>query len=131
MLSSRVPCIRCFLYIRVCTLVAQSCLTLCDRMDCSPPGSSVLGFSRQKYWSGLPFLSPGDLPDPRIKPRSPALRADSLPSEPPGKPLNNSPKIRKLRDPTRRLRCLLGSFLSLFSESHQRTEGSFLCFETK
>ena len=43
-------------------------------------------FSRQEYWSGLPFPSPGDLPDPGIEPRSPALRADALPSEPPGKP---------------------------------------------
>ena len=41
-------------------------------------------FSRQEYWSGLPFPSPGDLPDPGIKPRSPALRADALPSEPSG-----------------------------------------------
>ena len=43
-------------------------------------------FSRQKYWSGLSFPSPGDLPDPGTKPRSPELQADSLPSEPPGKP---------------------------------------------
>ena len=43
-------------------------------------------FSRQEYWSGLPFPSPGDLPDPGIEPRSPALQADSLPSEPLGKP---------------------------------------------
>ena len=41
--------------------------------------------SRQEYWSGLPFPSPGDLPDPGIKPGSPALQADSLPSEPPRK----------------------------------------------
>ena len=40
-------------------------------------------FSRQEYWSGLPFPSPGDLPNPEIEPRSPALQADSLPSEPP------------------------------------------------
>ena len=45
-----------------------------------------MGFSRQEYWSGLPFPSPGDLPDPGIEPRSPALPADSLPSEPPGNP---------------------------------------------
>ena len=44
-----------------------------------------MGFSRQEYWSGLPFPSPGDLPDPGIKPRSPALRAYALTSEPPGK----------------------------------------------
>ena len=44
-------------------------------------------FSRQEYWSGLPFPSPGDLPNPGIKPGSPALQADALPSEPPGKPI--------------------------------------------
>ena len=44
------------------------------------------GFSRQEYWSGLPCPPPGDLPNPGIKPRSPALQADSLPTEPPGKP---------------------------------------------
>ena len=46
-----------------------------------------MGFSRQEYWSGLPFPSPGDLPDPGIEPGSPTLQADALPSEPPGKPL--------------------------------------------
>ena len=45
-----------------------------------------MGFSRQKYWRGLPFPSPGDLPDPGIEPRSPTLQADVLTSEPPGKP---------------------------------------------
>ena len=45
-----------------------------------------MGFSRQEYWSGLPFPSPGDLPDPGIKPGSPALQANALTSEPPGKP---------------------------------------------
>ena len=63
--------------------VAQSCLTLCDPVDCSPPGSSIHRFSRQEYWSGLPFPSPGDLPNPGIKP---ALQADALTSESPGKP---------------------------------------------
>ena len=48
----------------------------------APPS---MEFSRQEYWSGLPFPSPGDLPDPGIQPRSPALWADALPSEPPGK----------------------------------------------
>ena len=43
-------------------------------------------FSRQEYWSGLPFPLPGDLPDPGIKPSSPELQADTLPSEPPGEP---------------------------------------------
>ena len=46
-----------------------------------------MGFSRQEYWSGLPFPSPGDLPDPRMEPRSLALQADSLPAEPQGKPM--------------------------------------------
>ena len=45
-----------------------------------------MDFSRQAYWSGLPFPSPGDLPDPGIKSRSPALQADALSSEPPEKP---------------------------------------------
>ena len=49
----------------------------------APPS---MGFSRQECWSGLPFPSPGDLPDPEIEPGSPALQADALPSEPPGKP---------------------------------------------
>ena len=51
---------------------------------CQAPLS--MGFSRQEYWNGLPCPPPGDLPDPGIQPRSPALQADSLPSEPPGKP---------------------------------------------
>ena len=45
-------------------------------------------FSRPEYWSGQPFPSPGDLPNPGIKPRSPIWQADSLPAEPPGKPKN-------------------------------------------
>ena len=48
--------------------------------------SQSMGFSRQEYCSGLPFPSPGDLPDPGIEPRSPVLQADTLTSEPPGKP---------------------------------------------
>ena len=48
--------------------------------------SLSMGFSRQEYWSGLPFPSAGDLPDSGIEPRSPSLQADALPSEPPGKP---------------------------------------------
>ena len=46
-----------------------------------------MGFSRREYWSGLPFHSPGDLPNPGIEPGCPVLQADSLPSEPRGKPL--------------------------------------------
>ena len=139
--------------------VAQSSPSVCDPMDCSPPGSSIhgilqarilgwvaisssrgsspprdwtqvsrivgrcftlwatreakvkvkslsrvwlfatrwtaahqalsMGFSRQEYWNGLPFPSPGDLPNPGIEPRSPALQADALTSEPPGKPVRD------------------------------------------
>ena len=58
-------------------LVTQSYLTLCDPMDCSPPGSSVRGIPRQEYWSRLPFPSPEDLPNPGIKSRSSELQADS------------------------------------------------------
>ena len=49
---------------------AQSHLTLCDSMDCSPPGSSTMGSSRQEYWGWLPFPTPGDLPAPGIEPLS-------------------------------------------------------------
>ena len=49
--------------------------------------SPSVEISRQEYWSGLPFPSPGDLPDPVIEPGSPTLQADALPSEPPGKPI--------------------------------------------
>ena len=69
----------------VLCLVTQSCPTLCDPMNCSPPGSSSMGILQERNWSGLPCPPPGDLSNPGIKPRSPVLQADSLPSEPPGK----------------------------------------------
>ena len=56
---------------------------------------SSVGFSRQEYWSGLPFPSPGDLPDPGIEPRFPTLQADALTSEPPGKPNNLHSRVFK------------------------------------
>ena len=53
-----------------------------------------MGFSRQEYWNGLPFPSPGGLPDPEMEPKSPAFQEDSLPSEPPRKPkIHNSPPL--------------------------------------
>ena len=64
-------------------VVTVSCLTLCDPMDCSRQAPLSMGFSRHEYWSGLP--SPGNLPNPEIKLRSPELQEDSLLSEPPGK----------------------------------------------
>ena len=68
----------------VCS-VAQTCLTLCHPMDCSPPGFFVHGDYPGKNRSRLSCPPPGDLPNPGIKPRSPTLQADSLPAEPPGK----------------------------------------------
>ena len=70
--------------VRVC-LVTQVCLTLYDPIDCSPPDPPSREFSGQEYWSGLPCPSPVDLPNPGMEPRAPALQADSLPYEPPGK----------------------------------------------
>ena len=72
------------IHVLVCVCVCVLSSTLCDPMDCSPPGSSVDGIFQEKYWNGLPFPPPGDLPDPGIAPTSPvspALQVDSLPSE--------------------------------------------------
>ena len=55
-------------------------------MDCSHKAPLSMGFPKQGYGSGLPFLTPGDLPNPGIEPRSPALQANSLLTETPGKP---------------------------------------------
>ena len=66
--------------------VIQLCPTLCDPVDYSLPAPLSLEFSRQEYWSWLPFPSPGNLPGPGIEPRSPALQVDSLPFESLGKP---------------------------------------------
>ena len=66
----------------------QSCPTPCDPMDCQALLS--MGFSRQEYWSGVPFPTPGDLPDPGIEPASlgsPALAGGFFPTVPPGKPV--------------------------------------------
>ena len=71
-------------------LVTQSCPALYDPMDYSPPGSSVHGDSpiKKEYWSELPCPPPGDLPNPGTEPRSSTMQADSLPAEPPAKPMN-------------------------------------------
>ena len=58
-------------------VVAKSCLTLCDPWTVARQSSLSMGFSRQEYWSGLPFPSPGNFPNPGVEPRSPAL-ADSF-----------------------------------------------------
>ena len=72
-----------------CKCQAISHVQLCNPMDCSPSGSSVLGILQARILKWVAFPSPGDLPDPRIKPRTPTLQEDSLPSEPPGKPISN------------------------------------------
>ena len=70
-----------------CGLVAKSCPTLETPWTVACQAPLSVGFSWQAYWSGLPFLSPGALPDPEIEPWFPALRADSLPTELRGKTL--------------------------------------------
>ena len=67
-------------------LVTQSCPTLCDPIECSPPGSSVHGIFQAKMLKPVSMPSSRDLPDPGIKSKFPTLQADSLLSEPPGKP---------------------------------------------
>ena len=86
----------------------------------APPS---MGFSRQEYWSGLPFPSPEDLPDPGIEPKSPALQADSLLSEPPG-----GACLKLLKDLTtffqlsRHLSCFRSSKRNIISERERETE---------
>ena len=65
-------------------LKSLSCVRLCDPMECSPPGFSVHGILQARVLEWVD-ISPGDLPNPGIKPESPALQADALPTEPPGK----------------------------------------------
>ena len=58
-------------------------------MDCGPLGPLSMGIFKQEYWSGLPFLPPGDLPDPGIRPGSPTLQADSLLTDLEESPVNS------------------------------------------
>ena len=75
-------CLSCY----CCCLVAKLCPILCNPMvACQAPLS--MGFSRQEYWSGLPFPSPGDLPDPGIEPAFPTLAGRFSTTETPGKPI--------------------------------------------
>ena len=100
--------------------VAQSCLALWNPMNYSPPGSSVMGFPRQEYWSGLPCSSPGNFSDPGMKPVSPALAdGGSLPLSYQGSPIN---KIRlflyKIWQPTivivQKLNLILMAYRQIF-----------------
>ena len=80
--------------------VAQSCLTLCDTMDCSPPCSCVHGFPRQEYWSGLPLSSPGNIPDSETQPASTYIlcfQVDLLSLSLQGSPISSTPKQKKFK----------------------------------
>ena len=77
-------------------LSPKLCLTLCDPMTIAGQDPLSMGFSRQQYWSELPFPSPCDLPNSGTEPGSPALQADSLLSEPPEKPKNTGVGILSL-----------------------------------
>ena len=82
-------------HLRTCTCAQslQSCPTLWDLWTVAHQAPLSMGFSRQEYWSGLPFPPPEDLPNPGIKPislASPALQAGTLPTEPAGSPVNTA-----------------------------------------
>ena len=92
----------------------------------APPS---MGFFRQEYWSGLPLPSPGNLPNPGIKPRSPALQEDDLPSEPQGKPLRRQKPLGKAEEPEIKLPTFVGS--SKKQESSRKTSTSVLLTRPK
>ena len=83
------------------SLVVKSCLTLANPWSVAHQASLSKGFSRQEYWNGLPFPSPGDLQDPGIEPASPARVSRSaggfFTGEPPGKPLSGHNHIREIK----------------------------------
>ena len=82
---------------RVCTEVAQSCLTLCNPVDCIADQAPLsMEFSRHEYWSGLPFPFLGDLLNPGIEPWSSAEQADSLPSEHQEAPTKNIQPMKSI-----------------------------------
>ena len=85
-----------FIHQKASKQAIMSCLTLCDPWTVVYQASLSIGFSRQEYWSGLPFPSPEDLPYPGIEPRSPTLQADALASEPPGKKIGWKPQSQKI-----------------------------------
>ena len=110
---------------RVLRLASQSCPTLCDPRDCSHQAPLAVGFSRQEYWRGLPSPPPGDLPNPEIKPRCPALQVDSFPSEPPRKLMNTGvgslPLLQRIFLTQELNRDLLHCRQILYQLSHKRS----------
>ena len=101
-----------------CGIVSESCLTLVTPWTVSYQAPLSMGFSRQEYWSGLPFPSPGDLPNPGIEPGSPALRADALPSEPPGKTLRSKNNNQILKDFKRKGRLCFRQYVDIDMYKH-------------
>ena len=99
----------------------QSCLTLCDPADRSPTGSSVHGFSRQKYWSGLPRPPPGALPHPGTEPCTLPWQVGSLPLAPPVvyMPLTVTPFVPGIFPTQGSNPCLLHCRQILYQSSHQ------------
>ena len=90
------------MYVKYCVpaKLLQSCPTLCNPMDCTCQAPLSMGFYRQEYWSGLPWCSPADLPNPGIEPMSPCLlpwQAGSLPLVPPGKHEVKQVVVRNIR----------------------------------
>ena len=83
-------CIHTWTHMHTGVLVTHPCLIVCDPMECSLPGSSVHGILQARILDRVAIPSPGDLPDLEIKPGCPALQADSLPSEHPGKPVHKA-----------------------------------------
>ena len=113
-------------------IVTQSCPTLCDPMDCSPPGSSVHGILQARMLGGFPYPSPRDLPGPGIEPRSPALWAGSLPCEPQGKPESNKIPCTErqiLKHWTTRLNSILNQALLIHCSQHTSHEKGRVSWE--
>ena len=99
-------------------LVAKSCSTLATPMTVACQAPLSMGFSRQEYWSGLPFPSPGNLSNPGIKPGSPPLQADSSLSESPGKPQFNK-KNRKNFEQNKQVLGLFNNPINQKGKSHE------------
>ena len=112
-------CVYVCVYVCVCVFSCFSHTHLCVILwTTAHPSPLSMGFSRQEYWSELPCSPPGDLPNPGIEPGSSALQADSLPSEPPGKPKNTGvvafPFYRGSSQPKNQIRisCIAGGFFT-------------------
>ena len=101
--------------------VAQSCPTLCDPGTVAHQAPPSMGFTRQEYLSGLPFPSPGDLPDLGIEPRSPTLYTDALPLKPLTVWITTNWKILKEMGIPDHLTCLLRNLYAV-QEATVRTE---------